>query len=200
MWLLDMFLTMSRTLLFPFLRCVNAWRMWSPGGSSLASHNWPSPAFSGVIITWAISPKRGSTHSSMISVWNGPRQMLSLTVHLHPLLGAPTDLWLSFSSTPQGGDHHGLPTGKQLCHLCCGPGHREMAYLAFPDDINYSANCTGHYDQGHPMAKLRFIGYHKEHNILIVPGDLPYLHAQDNKPKWTCAFSTQPYKVQWVVD
>ena len=68
MWLSDMFLTTSETLLLPFLRHVNTWRMWSPRGSGLASHDWPSPVFSGVIITWAVSPKRALTHPSMISV------------------------------------------------------------------------------------------------------------------------------------
>ena len=75
-----------------------------------------------------------------------------------------------------------------------------MIYLTFMDDIDYSANCTGPYDQGDPMAELRLVGYHEKHHILVIPQDLSYLHTQDKKPKLTCAFSTQPYKVQWVVD
>ena len=64
-----------------------------------------------------------------------------------------------------------------------------MVYLTFPDDVDYSGNHTGPYDQGDPMAELGLIGYHEKHNILVIPGDLPYLHAQDNEPKWTCVFS-----------
>ena len=75
-----------------------------------------------------------------------------------------------------------------------------MVYLTFSDDIYYSANCTGFYDQGDPMAKLRFVGYHEKHNILIVSSDLPYLHMQDNEPKQTCSFSAQPHNVQQVVN
>ena len=43
--------------------------------------------------------------------------------------------------------------------------------------------------KGDPMAELRFVGYHEKSNIFIVPGDLPYLYMQDNKPEQTCAFS-----------
>ena len=39
------------------------------------------------------------------------------------------------------------------------------------------------------MAGL--IRYHEKHNILIIPGDLPYLHMQDNEPEWTCAVAGQ---------
>ena len=35
------------------------------------------------------------------------------------------------------------------------------------------------------MAELGLIGYHEKHNILVIPGDLPYLHAQDNEPEQT---------------
>ena len=73
MWLSDTFLTMSETLPLPFLRQVNAWRTLSTRGSGLTSHGGPSPALSGVIITWAISPKRDLTLPSMISVWNCPK-------------------------------------------------------------------------------------------------------------------------------
>ena len=107
---------------------------------------------------------------------------------------------LSFPHIPWGEDCRALLTGKQLCHPHCGPRCREMVYLTFPDDIDYSANCTGPYDQGDPTAELRLVGYHEEHNILIIPGDLPYPHVQDNKPESTCAFSAQLYKVQRVVD
>ena len=62
-----------------------------------------------------------------------------------------------------------------------------MVYLTFPDDVDYPANHTGPYDQGDTMAEL---GYHEKHNVLFIPCDLPYLHAQDNESKWTCAFST----------
>ena len=90
-----------------------------------------------------------------------------------------------FHCTPWGEDRYAPPTGKQLHH---GPGHREMVYLTFLDDTDYSANRTGPYDQGDPTAKL--IGYHEKHNTLIIPGNLPYLHVQDNEPKQTCVFST----------
>ena len=65
-----------------------------------------------------------------------------------------------------------------------------MIYLAFPDDVDYPANRTGPYDQGDLPAKLRLIRYHKEHNVLVIPHDLPYLHVQDNKTEWACLFPT----------
>ena len=75
-----------------------------------------------------------------------------------------------------------------------------MIYLAFLDDVDYPANHTGSYDQGDPLAELRLIGHHKEHNVLIVPCDLPYLYVQDNETEQARTFPAQPYKVQWVVD
>ena len=48
-------------------------------GSSLVSQSRPS-ALNGVIIMYKVCPRRGFTHPSMISVWNGPRQTLSHTV------------------------------------------------------------------------------------------------------------------------
>ena len=78
-WLSEAFLMTRDTLLLPFLRCVYAWRTWNPRGSGLDPHGWPS-AFSSMIITWAMSLKRGLTCPFMILVWNSPKQMLFPTV------------------------------------------------------------------------------------------------------------------------
>ena len=53
--------------------------MWSPRGSSLDSHGQPS-TLNGVIITYNVSWRRGLSHPSTISVWNGPRWTLSHTM------------------------------------------------------------------------------------------------------------------------
>ena len=75
-----------------------------------------------------------------------------------------------------------------------------MIYLAFPDNIDYLANCTGSYDQGDPLAELRLIQHHEEHNVLIVPCNLLHLYSQNDETEWARTFPAQSYKVQWVVN
>ena len=65
-----------------------------------------------------------------------------------------------------------------------------MIYFTFLDDVDYPANHTGPYDQGDPPAKLRLIGYHEEYNVFVIPCDLLYLHAQNNKSEWASTFPT----------
>ena len=87
-----------------------------------------------------------------------------------PLWGFPTGTFNPSLCTPRGRDCCAPPAGKQPCHPHSGPQHGETVYLTFPDNIDYSANCTGPYDQGDPLSKLRLIGYHKElHHILRSP-------------------------------
>ena len=74
--------------------------------------------------------------------------------------------------------------------LC--PRHRELIYLAFPDDVDYPANRTGSYDQGDPPAELRLIRYHEEHNILIIPAISHTCTCRITKPSGLVRFPPNP--------
>ena len=104
------------------------------------------------------------------------------------LWGCPTGTFNQSLHPLRGRDSCAPLAGKQPHHPCSGPRHGEMVYLTFLDNIDYSANCTGPYDQGDPLSKLRLNRHHKEHSVFIISCDPPYLHAQDDKPEQTSMF------------
>ena len=116
-----------------------------------------------------------------------------------PLQGFPTGTFNSSLYTPRGGDGHAPLAGKQPHHPHSGPRHGETVYLTFLDNSDYSSNRTGPHDQGDPPSKVGLIGYHKEHSIFIIACNSLCLHMQDDEPKWTSTFPTQPHKIQQVV-
>ena len=84
------------------------------------------------------------------------------------LWGSPTSAFNPSLCTPRGGNGHAPPAGKQPHHSHSGPQCGEMAYLTFSDNIDYSVNHTGPYNQGDPLSELGLIGYHKEHSVFII--------------------------------
>ena len=98
-----------------------------------------------------------------------------------PFWRSPTGTFNPSLCTPRGRDSHAPLARKQPCHPHSGPQCREMVYLTFPDNINYSSNCTGPYDQGDPSSKVGLIGYHKEHSIFVIACDPLYLHAEQSR-------------------
>ena len=106
------------------------------------------------------------------------------------LFDAPLQGFTIGTFTPRGGDSHAPPAGKQPHHPHSGPQCGEMVYLTFSDNIDYSANHTGPYDQGDPLSELGLIRYHKEHSIFIISCDPLYLDMQDDEPEWTSTFPT----------
>ena len=105
-----------------------------------------------------------------------------------PLQGSPTGTF-NWSLCPHRGRNcHAPLAGEQLHHPCSGPRCGETVYLTFSDNIDYSANRPGPYDQEDPPSKLRPIGHHQEHSIFIISCNPPYLHAQDDKPERTSTF------------
>ena len=128
----------------------------------------------------------------MILVWNGPRQTLLHHNQLidAPLWGSPTGTF-NWSLCPiRGGDSHALPAVKQPRHPHSGPRCGEMVYLALSDNIDYSANSAGPYDQGDPPSELGLIGHHQEHHVFVISCNPLHLHMQDDKPEWTSTFPT----------
>ena len=105
-----------------------------------------------------------------------------------PFWGSPTGTFNLSLCTPRGRGGYTPSAGKQLCRSHSGPWHGETVYLTLLDNIDYSSNRTGPYDQGNPLSKVRLIGYHKENHIFIIACDPPYLHAQDDEPKRTSMF------------
>ena len=128
----------------------------------------------------------------MILVWNGPRQTLSHTITSSSMLpsgGSP--LAPSTGVCPlRGGDSHTPPAEKKPCHPHSGPWHGEMVYLALSDNIDYSVDRAGPYNQGDPPSKLGLIRHHQEHCIFIISCNPLHLHVQDDKPEWTSTFPT----------
>ena len=107
-----------------------------------------------------------------------------------PLWGSPTGTFNQSLCPLRGRDGHAPLAGKQSCNPHCGPQHGETVYLTLSDNIDYSANSAGHYNQGDLSSELRLIGHHQEHRILIISCDPLHLHIQDDKPKWTSMFPT----------
>ena len=107
-----------------------------------------------------------------------------------PLWGSPTGIF-NWSLCPlRARDSHAPLTGKQPHHPHSGPQHGETVYLTLSDNIDYSANSAGPYNQGDPLSKLGLIGHHQEHCIFIISCDPQHLHAQDDKPEQTSMFPT----------
>ena len=50
---------------------------------------------------------------------------------------------------------------ESSCAICTMAQGVERKSLTFPDDVDYSANHTGPYDQGDPMVELILVRYHK---------------------------------------
>ena len=94
-----------------------------------------------------------------------------------PFWGSSTGTFNPSLCTSRGGDGHAPLVGKQPCHPHSKRWCGEMVYLTFPDNIDYSSNRTGPYDQGNPPSEVRLIGYHKEHSIFIITCDPLYLHV-----------------------
>ena len=90
----------------------------------------------------------------------------------------------------RGGDSRTPLAGEQLPHPRSGPWHGEMVYLTFSDNIDYSANRTGPYDQEDPLSELRLIKHHKECSVFIISFNPQYLHTQGDQPKRTSMFPT----------
>ena len=107
-----------------------------------------------------------------------------------PLQGFPTGTFNQSLCPFIGGDDHAQLTGKQSHHPCSGPWHGEAVYLAFFDNIDYSADSAGPYNQRDPPSELRLIGYHQEHHIFIISCYPPHSHMQDDKPQWASTFPT----------
>ena len=107
-----------------------------------------------------------------------------------PLWGSPTGTFNQSLCPLRGRDCHAPPAGKQSCNPHGGPQHGETVYLTLSDNIDYSVDRAGPYDQGDPPSKLRLIGHPQEHRIFIISCDPLHSHMQDDKPEWTSTFPT----------
>ena len=84
-----------------------------------------------------------------------------------PLWESPNGTFNQSLCPLRGGDSHSPLAGKQPHHPRSGPRCGEMVYLTLSDNIDYSADHAGPYDQGDPPSKLRLIRDHQEHCVFI---------------------------------
>ena len=137
----------------------------------------------GVIITYEVDPRRGFTHPSMISVWNGLRWMFSHTVTSSSMFTSrhPPQVPSSKVSAPSGPGTT-MPNQQESSRATLVVDHSvARLYLALADNIDQSADSASPHNQRDPSSEIGLIGHHQEYSTssyLATPGTC--MHSMTN--------------------
>ena len=150
---------------------------------------------------YEVDLRRGFTCPSMISVWNGPRWMLSHTVTSSSTFtsGDPPQAPSSKDSAPSGLGTT-MPNWQESSHatLIVDHGMARLSILLSWITLISLLSASPH-NQRDPSPKIGLIRHNQEHRIFVITCDSPHLHAQDDKPEWASMHPTQPHEVHRVV-
>ena len=97
-------------------------------------------------------------------------------INVH-LWRSPTGTFLWGLPPFRTGDHRAQPAGEQSRQPRSRPWHGEVIYLALANNVDQSTDSASPHDQRDSSPKIRLIGHHQEHRVLVITHETPYLNA-----------------------